>query len=109
MVSEGNSAADSSATDSSAAGASAARDSAAGSSAAGSSAAGSSAPERSAPKRGTEEIRAQLTAEREQLTSALAELRQDVQSARRIPMIIGGALLAGIAAFAAFKAVRGDD
>ena len=86
----------------------------AGSGPAGGSAAGSSAPERSAEKRGTqkrgtEEIRAQLTAEREQLTGAVAELRADLQSARRIPMIVGGALLAGIAAFAAFKAVRGHD
>jgi hypothetical protein len=38
---------------------------------------------------------------------AIADLREDVHSARRIPMIIGGALLAGIAAFAAFKAVQG--
>ena len=76
------------------------------------SAAGDSVPARvPAPrsqKRSTEEIRAQLTAERERLVGAVAELRADVQSARRIPMIIGGALLAGIAAFAAFKAVRGD-
>ena len=75
-------------------------------------AAGDSVPARvpapGSQKRGTEEIRAEITAEREQLVGAVAELRADVQSARRIPMIIGGALLAGIAAFAAFKAVRGD-
>jgi hypothetical protein len=64
--------------------------------------------ERPRPKeRSTEEIRVELTTEREQLTGALAELRAEVQSARRIPMIIGGALLAGIAGFVAFKAVRG--
>ena len=63
----------------------------------------------SAQARSAEEIRQQLTSEREQLTGALADLRADVQSARRIPMIIGGALLAGIAAFAAVKAVRGRD
>ena len=62
-----------------------------------------------AQARSAEEIRQQLTSEREQLTGALADLRADVQSARRIPMIIGGALLAGIAAFAAIKAVRGRD
>lgn len=56
-----------------------------------------------------EELRAQLSSERAQLTDALTDLREDVNSARRIPMIIGGALLAGIAAFAAFKAVHGRD
>ena len=54
-----------------------------------------------------EELRAQLSSERAQLTDALTDLREDVNSARRIPMIIGGALLAGVAAFAAFKAVHG--
>ena len=57
--------------------------------------------------RSPEEIRLQLTSEREQLTGALAELREEVKSARRIPMIVGGALLAGVAAFAAVKALRG--
>ena len=57
--------------------------------------------------RNAEVIRAELSSERRQLTDALADLREDVNSARRIPMIIGGALLAGIAAFAAFKAVHG--
>jgi hypothetical protein len=56
-----------------------------------------------------EELRAQLSSERAQLTDALTDLREDVNSARRIPMIIGGAVLAGIAAFAAFKAVHGRD
>ena len=57
--------------------------------------------------RSPEEIRLQLTSEREQLTGALAELREEVKSARRIPMIVGGAVLAGVAAFAAVKALRG--
>jgi hypothetical protein len=57
--------------------------------------------------RNAEVIRAELSSERRQLTDALADLRKDVNSARRIPMIIGGALLAGVAAFAAFKAVHG--
>jgi hypothetical protein len=57
--------------------------------------------------RSPEEIRLQLTSEREQLTGALAELREEVKSARRIPMIVGGALLAGVAALAAVKALRG--
>jgi hypothetical protein len=60
--------------------------------------------------RNAEVIRTELSSERRQLTDALADLREDVQSARRIPMIVGGALLAGIAAFAAFRVVygRGD-
>ena len=62
-----------------------------------------------AQARCAEEIRLELTSEREQLTGALADLRADVQSARRIPMIVGGALLAGIATVAAVKAVRGRD
>lgn len=57
--------------------------------------------------RNAEVIRAELSSERRQLTDALADLREDVNSARRIPMVIGGALLAGAAAFAAFKAVHG--
>ena len=57
--------------------------------------------------RNAEVIRAELSSERRQLTDALADLREDVNSARRIPMIIGGALLAGVAAVAAFKAVHG--
>ncbi len=60
-----------------------------------------------AQARSAEEIRQQLTSEREQLTGALADLRADVHDARRIPMIIGGALVAGIATFAAIKALRG--
>lgn len=59
--------------------------------------------------RNAQVIRAELAGERRQLTDALADLREDVQSARRIPMIVGGALLAGLAAFAAFKAVHGRD
>jgi hypothetical protein len=58
-------------------------------------------------RRNAEEIRRQLAAEREQLADALAGLREDVNSARRIPIIAGGALLAGLAAFAAVKFARG--
>ncbi len=56
--------------------------------------------------RSAEEIRRQLSEERGELTNALATLREDVHSARRIPMIVGGALLAGLVAFAALKAAR---
>ena len=60
-----------------------------------------------ADKRPTvEELRAQLSIEREQLTDALEDLREGVHSARRIPIIIGGALLAGLAAVVAVKIVR---
>jgi len=57
--------------------------------------------------RSAEEIRRELSTEREHLAAALADLREGVHSARRIPMIAGGALVAGLAAMAAFKAVRG--
>jgi hypothetical protein len=56
--------------------------------------------------RSPDEIRLQLTSEREQLTGALAQLREEVKSARRIPLIVGGVVLAGAAAFAALKALR---
>jgi hypothetical protein len=61
--------------------------------------------------RNVDVIRTELSSERKQLTDAIADLREDVQSARRIPMIVGGALLTGIAAVVAFRAVhgRGDE
>jgi hypothetical protein len=57
-------------------------------------------------KRDAQEIRSELSAERDQLADALTALREDVRSARRIPIIAGGALLAGLAAVAAVKLVR---
>jgi hypothetical protein len=59
-----------------------------------------------ADRRSPDEIRRELSEERAELTDALAALREDVQSARRIPMMIGGALLAGLVAVAAVKAAR---
>jgi hypothetical protein len=56
--------------------------------------------------RNAEEIRRQISAERTELTDALTALREDVHSARRIPMVVGGALLAGLVTFAAVKAAR---
>ena len=56
--------------------------------------------------RSVEEIRRQISEEREQLTGALADLREDVHAARRIPMIVGGALAAGGAALTALKVAR---
>ena len=56
-----------------------------------------------------EELRAQLSVERKQLTDALTDLREGFHSARRIPIVIGGALLAGLATVGAVKFVRGRD
>ena len=60
-----------------------------------------------AEQRGSAEIRQQITAEREGLVGALSDLKQGVHDARRIPIVVGGALAAGLAAFAAIKVVRG--
>lgn len=60
-----------------------------------------------AERRGPEEVKQELTAEREQLVGALADLRKGVHDARRIPIIAGGALMAGLATLAAVKFVRG--
>ena len=63
--------------------------------------------------RGTEQVRSEISLEREQLAAALSDLRTDVRSAaRRIPVIAGGALAAGVAlraVVAADKRRRGDD
>ena len=60
-----------------------------------------------AEKRSTEDVRQELGAQRDELVGAIADLKDDVHSARRIPIIIGGVLLAALAAVAAFKIVRG--
>ena len=59
--------------------------------------------------RSPEQIQQEISDEREQLTRSLSDLREGIQDARRIPLIVGGALVAGIAAFVAVKAVRGRD
>ena len=59
-----------------------------------------------AEKRSVEELRSELSSERDQLAGALTDLREDLHSARRIPIIAGGALLAGLAAVAAIKVAR---
>jgi hypothetical protein len=56
-----------------------------------------------------EQIQQEISNEREQLTRSLSDLREGIQDARRIPLIVGGALVAGIAAVVAVKAVRGRD
>jgi hypothetical protein len=63
--------------------------------------------------RGTDEVRSEISVEREHLAGALSDLRTDVRSAaRKIPVIAGGALAAGVAlrtVVAAVKRRRGDD
>jgi hypothetical protein len=63
--------------------------------------------------RGTEEVRRDISTERQQLVDAVADLRTDVRSAaRKIPAIAGGALATGLAlaaVVAAAKRHRGGD
>ena len=56
--------------------------------------------------RADEEIRREITTERRQLADALDDLRADLRAARRIPVVVGGALAAGLATAAAVVAVR---
>jgi len=48
-------------------------------------------------------IREEITYERRELSNALEDLREDVRAARRIPIIVGGALAAVAAAIAVAK------
>jgi hypothetical protein len=48
-------------------------------------------------------IREEITQERRELSDALDDLREDVRAARRIPIIVGGALAAAVAAIAVAK------
>lgn len=60
-----------------------------------------------ADRRNTETVRRDISAEREQLADALGDLRTDARSAaRKIPVIAGGALAAGLALRAAVAAVK---
>jgi hypothetical protein len=60
-----------------------------------------------AERRGAEQVKQELTAEREQLVDALTDLKKGVHDARRIPIIAGAALMAGLATFVAVRFVRG--
>ena len=60
----------------------------------------------SADERTNAQIREEITNERRELTNALADLREDVRAARRIPIMVGGALAAVAAAIAAAKHFR---
>jgi hypothetical protein len=59
-----------------------------------------------AEHRSEEQIQGEITTEREQLVSAMADLRDDLDAQRRTAEIVGGAVAAGIAALAALKAIR---
>jgi hypothetical protein len=52
-----------------------------------------------------EEIRREITTEREQLVGALAELREDINAKRRPAAIVGGAVAAGVVTIAVVKVV----
>jgi hypothetical protein len=57
--------------------------------------------------RGTEEVRREISTERQQLVAAVTDLRTDVRSAaRKIPAIAGGALAAGLALAAVVAAAK---
>jgi hypothetical protein len=62
-----------------------------------------------AEPRTPEQIRLEIAEQRENLTRSVSDLRQGMHDARKIPLIVGGALVAGVATFFAVKALRGDD
>jgi hypothetical protein len=53
-----------------------------------------------------EEIRREITTEREQLADALADLREGIDAKRRPAVVVGGVLAAALAAAVAIKVVR---
>lgn len=57
-------------------------------------------------RRTEEEIRRELTTEREELVDAFADLREGIYEKRRLAAAVGGALAAGLAAMAAMKVIR---
>jgi hypothetical protein len=59
--------------------------------------------------RGTEEVRRDISGERQQLVDAVADLRTDVRSAARKIPLIAGAALALAAVLAAAKRHRDGD
>lgn len=57
--------------------------------------------------RGTEDVRRDISAERQRLVDAVSDLRTDVRSAtRKVPAIAGGALAAGLALAAVVVAAK---
>ena len=59
--------------------------------------------------RGTEDVRREITSERQQLVDAVDDLRTDVRSvARKVPAIAGAALAVGLAVAALKRRRRSD-
>jgi hypothetical protein len=57
--------------------------------------------------RGTEDVRREISAERQQLVDAVTDLRAEARSAaRKLPAIAGGALAAGVALAAVVAAAK---
>lgn len=63
--------------------------------------------------RGTDQVRREISTERQQLADAVGDLRADLRAtARKVPVVAGGVLAAGVAVrvvVAAVKRRRGDD
>lgn len=57
-------------------------------------------------RRTVEEIRREITTERDQLVDALADLREGIDEKSRLAAVVGGALAVGLAAAAAVTVVR---
>jgi hypothetical protein len=57
-------------------------------------------------RRTVEEIRREITTEREQLVNALADLREGIAAKSRLAAVVGAALAVGLAAAAAVTVVR---
>jgi len=57
-------------------------------------------------RRTEEEIRREIASEREELASALADLRQGVDAKRRLAVVVGGTLTAALATVAALQLGR---
>lgn len=59
-----------------------------------------------AERRTDEEIRAEIAAEREQLVGALEDLRASLRARRRLAVVIGALVSAGIASAATVEVAR---
>lgn len=59
-----------------------------------------------AERRTDQQIRLEIATEREQLASALADLRAGIDEKRKLAAVVGGVVVAGVAAAAAVTAVR---
>ncbi len=57
-------------------------------------------------RRTVEEIRREITTERQQLVDALADLREGIDEKSRLAAVVGGALAVGLAAATAVTVVR---